>query len=209
MSKKDNLSAGVRQEFDDVDYWHKLPKNKFVQLPNGKKISIYEYMKKFMHESYANNFSRKDPQDNILQTEDQKKWGRRNNNNTNRDALNVIKKSGKMASLFHIESGNNPNSEEDWESILKSSGYEKAFEHIVKKYLTKLNIKFTIENSRIILQFFFTVKRFLKAMRKDKNNKFKICNSCNKELSITCFNKDNRTKDGFSKICKNCRLEKK
>ena len=68
MSKY-NIPKGVRNEFDDVDYWHKLPKNKFVELPDGTKISVYEYMKKFMHEAYANNFSRNEPETNILQAE--------------------------------------------------------------------------------------------------------------------------------------------
>lgn len=204
MSKKDNIPLGVRQEFDDIDYWHKLPKNKFVELPNGEKISVYDYMKKFMHESYANNFSRSEPESNILQTEEQKKWARRNNNNTNRDALNVIKKSGKMATLFHVEAGHKPEDEEEWEKIFKLEGYEPTFEFIVKQFLTKFNIEFNMENCRELLKFYFTVKRFLTAMRRDKNNNTKKCMSCGKRKDLSEFNKHGSSRDGLRRICKSC-----
>ena len=170
MSKKDNLPAGVRQEFDDIDYWHKLPKNKYVYV-NGVKYSVYEWMKKAMHEMYANNFDRKQPENNILQTEEQKKWARRNNNNTNRDALNVIKKSGLIATMFHITEGDFKAEHEDWEKEFVIRGYEAGAMELMKKTCKELDIELTKVNIKLILRMYFRMQKFLRLVRKDKKNK--------------------------------------
>jgi hypothetical protein len=169
MSKKDNIPKGVRQEFEDIDYWHKLPKNKYVTMPDGSKISVYEYMKKFMHEAYGNNFSRENPESNILQTEEQKKWARRNNNNTNRDALNVIKKAGKMTTLFQIhDKVFSDQSSEDWEKAFKSGTYEQSFKTLLTQCSKELGIVLTDAKTQSILRVYFRIKKFLKMVRHDK-----------------------------------------
>jgi len=170
VSKKTNIPKGVRQEFDDIDYWHKLPKNKFVTLPDGTKISEYEWMKKFMHESYGNNFSRENPETNILQTEDQKKWARRNNNNTNRDALLVSKKMGAMKTLFEIEKGAYDEKEEPWEIVLKTGTYEEALHSLIEESCNDFNISFSKLNTRSILRIYFRISKFIKMVRKDQRN---------------------------------------
>lgn len=167
---KDNLSKGVRQEFDDVDYWHKLPKNKFVTLEDGTKISIYNYMKKFMHEGYANNFDRDNPETNILQTEEHKKWARRNNNNTNRDALLVSKKMGALSALFQIEKGTYVVDEEPWETQFKNESYEAALHGLVKQCCEEMGLNFDKKHIRLILKAYFRITKFLRMVRKDKKN---------------------------------------
>jgi hypothetical protein len=204
MSKKDNLSLGVRQEFDDIDYWHKLPKNKFVTLKNGKKISIYEYMKKYMHESYANNFSRSDPESNILQTEEHKREARRNNNNTNRDALNVIKKSGKMSSLFYVEEGNINDNPEPWEDAFKYGELEQSFDQLMQMTAQETGLPFTKKDVSAILRMYFRIRKFLQLMRKDRQNNEKKCEKCNKTKLKTDFYRHGTSKDGRMKKCANC-----
>lgn len=209
MSKKDNIPLGVRQEFDDIDYWHKLPKNKFVTLDDGTKISYYDYMKKFMHEAYANNFSRTDQDGNILKTEEQKKWARRNNNNTNRDALNVIKKSGKMATLFYVEQGMIKDQIEPWEDIFKHDGLEQAFEEIMKMAADETGLLFTKKDVSAILRMYFRIKKFLQLMRKDRRNNEKKCVKCRRTKLKTEFYRHGSTKDGRMNKCANCVREKK
>lgn len=207
--KKDKIPLGVRQEFDDIDYWHKLPKNKFTTLPDGTKISHYEYMKKFMHEAYANNFSRTEPETNILQTEDQKKWARRNNNNTNRDALNVIKKAGKMSTLFYVEEHQIKDIDEDWEVVFKMRGYEPAFEEIMKLTADETGLPFTKKDVSAILRMYFRIRKFLQLMRKDRQNNEKKCNACNRTKPKAEFHKHNRSKDGRTKKCAACITEER
>lgn len=170
MSKK-NLPKGVRQEFDDVDYWHKLPKNKYVELANGQKISVYDYMKKFMHEAYGNNFSRENPETNILQTEEHKTWARRNNNNTNRDALQVSKKMGAITTLFQLEKGAYDEETEEWEEDFKTGTYETALHTLVRQCCEDVDIPFNKRNILKILKIYFRIKKFLKFVRKDQRNK--------------------------------------
>lgn len=168
---KENIPKGVRNEFDDVDYWHKLPKNKFVELPDGTKISIYEYMKKFMHEAYANNFSRSEPETNILQTEEHKKWARRNNNNTNRDALLVSKKMGAMNTLFQIERGAYDTDPEPWEDNFKAGTYETSLHSLIEQSCEEVGISFSKLNARVIFKIYFRINKFIKMVRKDQRNK--------------------------------------
>ncbi len=170
MSKKDNIPKGVRDQFDDIDYWHKLPKNKYVTLDDGTKISEYEWMKKFMHEAYANNFSRSEPETNILQSEEHKKWARRNNNNTNRDALQVSKKMGAMKTLFEIEKGTYDKDEENWEEKFREENYEASLHSLVEESCTEVDIPFTKRNIRVILRIYFRISRFIKLVRRDQRN---------------------------------------
>ncbi len=207
--KKDKIPLGVRQEFDDIDYWHKLPKNKFVTLKDGTKVSIYEYMKKFMHEAYANNFSRTEPDGNILRTEEQKKWARRNNNNTNRDALNVIKKSGKMSTLFYVEEGMIKDQDEEWELSFKNEGYEEAFEGIMKLAAEETGLSFTKRDISAILRMYFRIRKFLSLMRKDRMNNEKKCIKCMRTKSKEEFYKHATSKDGRVKKCAKCTQEEK
>lgn len=168
MSKKNNVPKGVRNEFEDIDYWHKLPKNKFVTLKDGTKINIYEYMKKFMHEAYGNSFSRDNPKSNILQTEDQKKWARRNNNNTNRDAFLVSKKIGELNAIFEIEKTEFYGEAEAWEETFKYGTYENALGEAIKMCCTELEIDFNDTNIKKILRSYFRVTKFVKLVRRDK-----------------------------------------
>lgn len=168
---KDNIPKGVRLEFDDVDYWHKLPKNKYVKLEDGSMISEYDYMKKFMHEYYGKGFDRQDDTKNILKTEEQKKEARRNNNNTNRDALLVSKKMGALNTLFQVEKGSFKEEVEDWENTFKTGTYDQALKHLVKDSCTEINIDFTKPNIRAILRIYFRISKFLKMVRRDKKTK--------------------------------------
>lgn len=174
MSKKDNLPLGVQLEFEDVDYWHKLDKIKKVYtLDDGTKLTEYEYMKKFMHENYGNNFSRKNPKSNILQTDEQKKAARRNNNNTNRDALLVSRKMGALNVLFQIEQTEAGREEEAWEKTFKTGTYNDALKELVGLSCEELEIDCTKQNIRVILRIYFRIKKFISMVRKDKKNERK------------------------------------
>lgn len=204
MSKKNKIPLGVRQEFDDVDYWSKLPRNKFHTLEDGTKISEYDYMKKFMQEYYGNGFSRSEPESNILQTDDQKEEARRNNNNTNRDALNVINKLNQNLELFPIdEKLIEQVYEEFWEKDFKTSSYEETYDSLVKFTEEKLKIKF---NDKVeVFKIYLRVKKLLKMIRKDSRIKLKVCKECNKRKSTTEFWKHKDSKDGFVHRCNKCR----
>lgn len=162
---------GVRQEFDDIDYWDKLLKsNETVTLEDGTVLSAYDYMKKFMQEAYGNGFSRQQPDANILQTEDQKKWARRNNNNTNRDALNVARKTDRLTnSEFLIERGANIEPEE-WETTIKVGTYDEALNHLLVITANELGYPMDQMTKRGLLRFYFRIKKFLQYVRKDKQN---------------------------------------
>jgi len=170
---KNNLSKGVRNEFDDIDYWHKLPKNQFVTLKDGTRISVYEYMKKFMHESYGNNFSRSEPDSNILQSEVDKKWARRNNNNTNRDALLVSKKMGALNQLFDNQEDNNDEVVGSWEWTFKRDSYHEALNVLIKEICDSFKISFTKENIKLIINIYVKLNKFVRMIKKDKKNKGK------------------------------------
>lgn len=170
-TKKERIPAGVRQEFDDVDYWDKLKKSdETVELENGTVVPVYEYMKRFMQEAYGNGFSRKSPEDNILQTEDQKRWARRNNNNTNRDALNVARKTSRLTtSDFLIEKGA-IEEVEAWEEKIKVGTYDEALDSLLAISGSELKICMDRQQKAAMLRFYFRIKRLLKYIRKDRNN---------------------------------------
>lgn len=182
MSKR-NLPKGVQLEFDDIDYWHKLPKTKDIELPNGEMISAYEYMKKFMHESYANNRDRQNPENNIMELPEQKSWGNRNNNNLNRDALNVINKSaqvlkvvnksGYISAAYHVSNETYKNQEEPWQKVFKKAGHEPAAVKLMEQTCDELGIDLNKLNIEKIFRIYFRIKRFLKEVRIDKRNKNK------------------------------------
>lgn len=204
MSKKDNIPLGVRQEFEDIDYWNKLSKVRNITLDNGEVVSEYEWMKKYMHEAYANNFDRQNNRNNILKTKEQKQWATRNNNNTNRDALNVIRKSGKMATLFHISETDFNEQKEDWEKVFTLSSYEKAAESLMQQNCEDLELDYSLENVKTILRTYFRIKKFITLLRRDMKNKKKRCEACNKSKLKTEFKADKRTKDGLRKVCQTC-----
>lgn len=170
MSKKDNLPRGVQLEFEDIDYWRKLPKNKFVTLPDGSRISIYNYMKKFMHEAYANNFSRSEPESNILQTEESKKWARRNNNNTNRDILligqksNTLKMFGTGDTLVIPAEGQ----EEGWENTFKNKPYKECLDEILQLCCEDLEIVYNDSSAKALMAVYSRISRFLRLVKKDQ-----------------------------------------
>ena len=171
MSKKDNLPRGVQLEFEDVDYWHKLDKVKKVYtLADGTKLTEYEYMKKFMHEYYGNNFSRKDADSNIIQTKEMKSQAIRNNNNTNRDALLVSRKMGALNALFQVEQTEIGRSVEPWENTFKTDTYNAAIKELIKQCCEELEIDYTKPNIRVILRIYFRIKKFISMVRKDKKN---------------------------------------
>lgn len=171
MSKKNNIPRGVQLEFEDVDYWHKLDRVKKVYtLRDGTKLTEYEYMKKFMHEQYGNNFSRKDPDSNILQDEKHKRDARRNNNNTNRDALLVSRKMGALNALFEVERASIDKDEEAWEKVFKRGTTNEALRSLVDACCDDLQVKNTRQNIRIILKIYFRIKKFIAMVRKDKKN---------------------------------------
>jgi hypothetical protein len=170
-TRKEKIPKGVRQEFDDIDYWDKLKKSdEMITLENGTTLPVYDYMKKFMQEAYGNGFSRKTPEDNILQTEDQKKWARRNNNNTNRDALNVSKKTDRLTnSDFLLERGQ-INEAEAWEDTLKVGSYDDALNHLLVITAEELGYPVDKKTKQGLLRFYFRIKKFLRYIRKDKQN---------------------------------------
>ena len=170
-TKKERIPAGVRLEFDDVDYWKDLKKSdQVVTLQNGKKIPVYDYMKKFMQEAYGNGFNRKNQNANILQTDDQKAWARRNNNNTNRDALLIAKKRNSLTNNNFLLEQATLTTVEPWEDTLKTSTYDKALTHLLE--LTAKDLGYPIDRQTKIglLRFYFRIKKFLGYIRKDKKN---------------------------------------
>lgn len=171
--KKDRIPAGVRQEFDDVDYWNKLKKSKETfTLKDGTVLTAYEYMKKFMHEAYGKGFYKYKDDHNILQTQEQKKWAIRNNNNTNRDALNVAKKAHKLNNTQYMLEKGVKDLNEPWEETLKIGKVEDALDHLLAITAEELNIKLTNGSKKNILKVYFRIKKLLIHMRKDRlNNK--------------------------------------
>jgi hypothetical protein len=170
-TRKERIPAGVKQEFDDVDYWHDLKKSaETVTLADGTVLSVYDYMKKFMQEAYGNGFSRQNPDENILQTDDQKKWARRNNNNTNRDALLVSQKKHALYNAEHLLDVKQSDITETWETTLKTGTYEEALEHLLVVTANELKIELTPQMKRGMLNFYFRIKKFLSYLRKDKKN---------------------------------------
>lgn len=165
--RRRTLTQGVRQEMNDIDYWHKLPKNKYTTLPNGDKISIYDYMVKFMREAYGNEFDRENPDKNILQSEEHKSWAIRNNNNTNRDALLVSKKMGALNTLYQVTAGEYGNKREPWEQVFRDSDYEAAFHEAMKQSCDEVEIPFDKVGIKCILTIYFRINRFIKMVRKD------------------------------------------
>jgi len=203
-SKKENIPLGVRQEFDDIDYWHKLSKTKLVKLPDGSTMSEYAYMKRFMHEAYANNFDRKNNKNNILKTKKQKQWATRNNNNTNRDVLNIIKKSGKIATLFHVSEADYKEEAEPWEDKLNTSTYEDAAIEMLKQSCEELALDYDIDTAKNLLRNYFRVKKFIRMIRLDMKNQKKRCTECNKSRLKNEYSSDKRTKDKLKTKCNTC-----
>lgn len=170
-TKKERIPMGVRQEFDDVDYWKQLKKStETVKLPNGEVISVYDYMKKFMQESYGNGFSRKEPESNILQTEDQKKWARRNNNNTNRDSFNVARKYNGLETKEYLIDRKKNDKKESWEEEFTRGSYETALQEILTMVEIDLNIKLNEPKRKALLNFYFRIKKLVSYIRKDLKN---------------------------------------
>lgn len=170
MSNKHKVPLGLQQEFDDVDYWHKLSRKKYVEMPDGTKITEYEWMKRFMHEYYGNKFDRHDDSKNIIQTEELKKEARRNHNNTHRDALLVSKKMGALNVLFEMER-NDSKEEESWEETFKVGSYQKAIKELIQKCCEELNLDFTKLNVRKLFRVYFRLTKFVRMIRVDKRNK--------------------------------------
>lgn len=170
-TKKERIPRGVRLEFEDVDYWSKLKKSKETYtLKDGTVLSAYEFMKKFMRESYGNGFSVKKPVSNILQTTEQKKWAYRNNNNLKRDALLVATKSFKSTnSDFLIEMGENK-VYEDWEDTMKVDSYDEALDALFKTSISELGYLDDHSTRRGLLTFYFRLKKYLSYIRKDNKN---------------------------------------
>lgn len=170
-TKQERIPAGVRQEFDDIDYWSNLKKSKeTIKLPDGSKMSVYNYMKKFMQEAYGNGFSRAQPEKNILQTEEQKKWARRNNNNTNRDALNVGRKTNRLTASDFLINKSKPEGREEWEDLLKVNSYDSAIESLLVLTGKELGVKINKYEKLALLRFYFRIKKLLRYIRKDKQN---------------------------------------
>lgn len=168
---KHKAPKGVAQEFDDVDYWHKLSRTKRVPMPDGTYLTEYEYMKKFMAESYGNKFDRDNPESNILQTDEQKSWAIRNNNNTNRDALLVSKKMKTLNSLFEYQKLRYDKESEAWEKKFKTGTYEDALVAIMKQSCDEAGLDYGRANVRLLLNIYFRLNRFIKMVRKDQKIK--------------------------------------
>lgn len=169
-TKKERIPLGVKNEFDDIDYWTTLRKSKeTVTLDNGEVISVYDYMKKFMQESYGNGFSRKDPDSNILKTNEQKSWAIRNNNNTNRDALLVAGKTNGLINLDYLLTYND-NQDEPWEHTLKIGNYEQALDHLLSISADEIGCDLSDETKRGLLRYYFRIKKLLRYIRKDNKN---------------------------------------
>lgn len=202
MSKKDNLPLGVQLEFNDVDYWHKLSKTKIVP---GTKLTEYEWMRRFMHESYAHNFDREDNSKNILKKKEQKQWATRNNNVLNRDVWNLANKSGKFAQLLHISEDEADKKESAWKKKFKSGDYDAAAFELIKESCEELGIKYNLINSKLLLRFNYRLKTLLSYIRADQRAQKKKCKVCKKTKSKTEFRKTKKSKNGYESICIECR----
>lgn len=208
-SKKERIPLGVRQEFDDIDYWNKLKKSdETFTLEDGTVLSAYDYMKKFMHEAYGKGFYKAEEGQGILQTQEQKSWAIRNNNNTNRDALNVARKTNRLSnSEFLLERGAK-SEPEAWEQTLKNGTYQDGLDHLLEMAASELKIELTKESKRVILKLYFRITKLMRYMRKDKKNKIKQCKTCNQAKAVQEFYRHNSTKDGYQHVCKQCRRGK-
>lgn len=171
MSKKHKIPVGVQMEFADVDYWHKLSRKKTILMEDGTRLSEYEYMKRFMHEYYGNRFDRQDDAKNILQTEDQKKEARRNNNNLNRDALMKSKKMGALNVLYQVEKTQYDEIEESWETTFKKGTYNQALKELLRVCCDDFNISYTKLNVRKLFKVYFRLTKFIKLVRVDKRTR--------------------------------------
>lgn len=167
--KKNKVPKGVQQEFADIDYWHKLNRNKYVTLPDGSKLNEYEYMKRFMHEYYGKGFY-DTTRSTILQTEEQKTEARRNNNNTNRDALLVSKKMGSLSTLLSYISIEANTETNKLDEMFKNTDYETCIKTIVAEFCHDTKLEYNITNVKKLLRFYFTIKRLLTLIKRDQRN---------------------------------------
>ena len=197
MSKKflsrHRYSKGVQQEMEDVDYWSKL---------NPEERA---WMEQFMYESYGNGFYNIPKDERILQTDEQLKEARRNNNNTNRDALLRGTKAGQLVPSDTIEfKMGSPEEDSDWEDIYKYGGYEAAVHYLAEMTAGELGIIFDPKDAKILCNFYFRMRKLTRMIKKDRSIKFKLCNVCNENKPRAQFRPDRRTIDGKRKHCDTC-----
>jgi hypothetical protein len=127
-------------------------------------------MKQFMQEAYGNGFSRQHPEKNVLQTDDQKRWAIRNNNNTNRDALNVAKKAHTLTNSEFLLQKGYLDQTESWETLLKLEGTDAGLEELLSLSTKEIGCGSDARTKRALLRFYLRIKKFLRYVRKDKKN---------------------------------------
>lgn len=197
MSKKflarHRYSKGVQKEMEDIDYWSKLSPEERA------------WMEQFMYESYGNGFYNIPEDERILQTETQLKEARRNNNNTNRDALLRGNKSGRLVAADTLEFKlTSPEDGEEWEDIYKYGGYESAVQYLAEMAAEELGIEFDPNDAKILCNFYFRMRKLTRMIKKDRSIKFKTCEICKEKKPLVQFKSDKRTIDGKRKHCDTC-----
>ncbi|PCI45896.1 MAG: hypothetical protein COB41_00470 [Proteobacteria bacterium] len=112
-------SPRVRAEYVDYEKFAKnLPEDEFVELPNGKKVSVKEWYHKFVSEYDGASLDFKDLSNNIHNTEELKKECTDRNNSRNRCIYGVHKAGGKVADDSRIENDYRPANIAETEDIL-------------------------------------------------------------------------------------------
>lgn len=91
------FSPKVRAEYMDYgDFANNLPEDEFVELSNGKKVSVKEWYHKFVSEYDAASLDFKDLDNNIHNTQELKKECTDRNNSRNRCMYGLAKASGRV-----------------------------------------------------------------------------------------------------------------
>lgn len=163
MSKKKYLdkhrySKGVQNEMDDIDYWDKLDSENS------------DFLKQFMYENYGNGFYQIPEDERILQTEEQLKEARRNNNNTNRDALLRAIKTGKISSADLLDYKLTQEEIDDWEDIYKYNDFEAAVFYLMEMTADELDMEFDEHVGKILCHYYLRMKKLIKLAARDRLN---------------------------------------
>lgn len=193
--KKHRYSKGVQNEIDDLDYLDKLPQKE------------REWMEQFMYENYGNGSYHIEPDKRILKTEEQLKDARRNNNNTNRDALAYIKKTGMALNADDIMYKLHNEEEHDWQSVYKQFGFNETVFFLCEDAATELGLTANMKMARILCKFYVRMKKLRLMLKKDGELTPKRCEECNISRPKVHFADDLRTTNGKAKVCLVCKGE--
>lgn len=110
------FSPRVRAEYMDIDYTDQLPEDEFVKLPNGKEVSVKEWMHKFLSEYDGASLDYKNLNNNLHNTAELKKTCTDRNNARNRCQYGIAKAGERL--VDDVPRDSEPNNHNETEDIL-------------------------------------------------------------------------------------------